>query len=136
MLPVGFILTMYTETGYDASAHTAEETENAAVAAAKGIWQSIFYSAIIGWILLLAFLFAANDVGAVNDGAGFVGRDLHQLAWIHGPRSYDPDRDDRSALLRDRLSDQRVADVVRVLARPGDPGMGDLPPGEPRQGAV
>jgi amino acid transporter len=73
VVPVGFILTMYTETGYDASAHTAEETRGAAVAAAQGIWRSIFYSAIIGWILLLAFLFAANDVGAVNDGAGFVG---------------------------------------------------------------
>jgi amino acid transporter len=73
VVPVGFILTMYTETGYDASAHTAEETRGAAVAAAQGIWRSIFYSAIIGWILLLAFLFAANDVAAVNDGAGFVG---------------------------------------------------------------
>ena len=73
MVPVGFILTMYTETGYDASAHTAEETRGAAIAAAQGVWRSIFYSAIIGWVLLLAFLFAANDVGAVNDGAGFVG---------------------------------------------------------------
>ena len=73
VVPVGFILTMYTETGYDASAHTSEETQNAAVAAAQGIWRSIFYSAIIGWILLLAFLFAATDTGAVNDGAGFVG---------------------------------------------------------------
>jgi len=73
VVPVGFILTMYTETGYDASAHTAEETRGAAIAAAQGIWRSIFYSALIGWVLLLAFLFAANDVGAVNDGAGFVG---------------------------------------------------------------
>src|SRR3954454_7606266 len=73
VVPVGFILTMYTETGYDASAHTAEETRGAAIAAAQGIWRAIFYSALIGWILLLAFLFAANDVGAVNDGAGFVG---------------------------------------------------------------
>src|SRR4029079_11322933 len=29
VLPIGFLLTMYTETGYDASAHTAEETEGA-----------------------------------------------------------------------------------------------------------
>ena len=28
---------------------------------------------VIGWFVLLAFLFAANDVEAVNDGAGFVG---------------------------------------------------------------
>ena len=29
-LPIGFLLTMYTQTGYDASAHTAEETQGAA----------------------------------------------------------------------------------------------------------
>ena len=73
MLPVGFLLTMYTETGYDASAHTAEETTGAAVSAAQGVWRSVFYSSIIGWILLLSFLFAANDVAAVNDAAGYVG---------------------------------------------------------------
>jgi amino acid transporter len=73
VLPVGFLLTMYTQTGYDASAHTAEETRDAAKAAAQGVWRSIFFSAIAGWFVLLAFLFAATDVGAVNDGAGFVG---------------------------------------------------------------
>jgi amino acid transporter len=73
VLPVGFLLAMYTQTGYDASAHTAEETRGAAVAAAKGVWRAVFYSALIGWLVLLAFLFAANDVAAVNDAAGFVG---------------------------------------------------------------
>ncbi len=73
VLPVGFLLAMYTQTGYDASAHTAEETRGAAKAAAQGVWRSVFWSAVIGWVLLLAFLFAATDVGAVNDGAGFVG---------------------------------------------------------------
>jgi amino acid transporter len=73
VLPLGFLLTMYTQTGYDASAHTAEETRGAAVTAAQGVWRSVFFSALIGWFVLLAFLFAANDVGAVNDGAGFVG---------------------------------------------------------------
>src|SRR4029453_11042074 len=73
VLPVGFLLAMYTQTGYDASAHTAEETRDAAKAAAQGVWRSIFFSAIIGWFVHLAFLFAANDEKAVNDGAGFVG---------------------------------------------------------------
>jgi amino acid transporter len=73
VLPVGFLLTMYTETGYDASAHTAEETRGAAMAAAQGVWRAIFYSALIGYVLLLAFLFAANDVAAVDDAAGFSG---------------------------------------------------------------
>src|ERR687893_940907 len=73
VLPVGFLLAMYTQTGYDASAHTAEETRGAAKAAAQGVWRSVFWSAVIGWFVLLAFLFAATDVDAVNEGAGFVG---------------------------------------------------------------
>jgi amino acid transporter len=73
VFPVGFLLAMYTQTGYDASAHTAEETRGAAKAAAQGVWRSVFFSALIGWFVLLAFLFAATDTGAVNDNAGFVG---------------------------------------------------------------
>jgi amino acid transporter len=73
VLPVGFLLAMYTQTGYDASAHTAEETRGAAKAAAQGVWRSVFWSAAIGWVLLLAFLFAATDVTAINKSAGFVG---------------------------------------------------------------
>ena len=70
VLPVGFLLTMYTITGYDASAHVAEETVGAEQAAAKGIWQSVAISAVIGWFLLLAFLFAATHPNAVTNGAG------------------------------------------------------------------
>ncbi|RJL32423.1 amino acid permease [Bailinhaonella thermotolerans] len=75
ILPLGFLLTQYTITGFDACAHVSEETRGAARSAARGLWQSIFYSAIGGWVLLLAFLFAATDVDAVNDPAspGFVG---------------------------------------------------------------
>ncbi len=72
VLPIGFLLTMYTQTGYDASAHTAEETKGAAISAAQGVWRSVFFSALIGWFVLLGFLFAANDVAAINDGAGTV----------------------------------------------------------------
>ncbi|HET9655224.1 MAG TPA: amino acid permease [Kineosporiaceae bacterium] len=66
VLPMGFLLTQYTITGYDASAHLSEETQGAANQAAKGIWQSIFYSAIGGWILLLSFVFAATNVDYIN----------------------------------------------------------------------
>ncbi len=58
VLPLGFLLTMYTITGYDASAHVSEETHGAAESAPKGIWKSVFYSAAIGWIVLLAITFA------------------------------------------------------------------------------
>jgi len=72
VLPISVILTQYTITGYDASAHLSEETQGAADGAAKGIWQSIFYSGIGGWILLLAFLFAVQDSDAVSKGGGAV----------------------------------------------------------------
>ncbi len=69
IIPLSFILTQYTITGYDASAHLSEETRSAADGAAKGIWRSIFYSAIGGWILLLAFLFAVQDPAKANAAA-------------------------------------------------------------------
>ena len=72
ILPIGALLTQYTITGYDASAHLSEETHSAADSAAKGIWRSIFYSAIGGWLLLLAFLFAVQNEGAVTKGGGGV----------------------------------------------------------------
>jgi len=70
ILPLGFLLTQYTITGFDASAHISEETHGAEESAPKGVWRSVFYSALIGWIVLLAITFAATDVGAINDGGG------------------------------------------------------------------
>ncbi len=72
VLPIGGLLTQYTITGYDASAHLSEETKSAANAAAKGMWRSIFYSAIGGYILLLSFLFAVQDPAKVTAANGFV----------------------------------------------------------------
>jgi amino acid transporter len=72
VLPLGFLLTMYTITGYDASAHVSEETHGANESAPKGVWRSVFYSAVIGWILLLALTFAVQkkDIGTIS-AAGF-----------------------------------------------------------------
>ncbi len=72
VLPLGFLLTMYTQTGYDASAHISEETKGAAIGAAKGVWRSVFWSGVIGWFVLLAITFAATDTKFINDpGNGF-----------------------------------------------------------------
>jgi len=83
ILPVGALLTQYTITGYDASAHLSEETKSAANSAARGIWQSIFYSAIGGWILLLSFLFAVQDQGKVTSGGGGVAVIFSQALTQH-----------------------------------------------------
>ena len=66
IVPFGFLLTQYTITGFDASAHLSEETSTASTAAAKGIWRSILYSAIGGYILLLCVVFAVPNN---SDGA-------------------------------------------------------------------
>ncbi|MGO4258501.1 amino acid permease [Marmoricola sp. RAF53] len=61
VIPFGFLLTQYTITGFDACAHLSEETKGASMGAAKGIWQSILYSAIGGYILLLCVVFAVPN---------------------------------------------------------------------------
>ena len=119
VLPISAILTQYTITGYDASAHLSEETKSAADGAAKGIWRSIFYSAIGGWILLLTFLFAVQDVDGVTAGGGAVVTIFTQAMdskWV-GDRPADLDRG--AVLLHHGLPDQRVAHAVRVQPRPG-----------------
>ena len=74
VMPFGLLLTQYTITGFDASAHLSEETESASNAAAHGIWRSIAYSAIGGWLLLLAVLFAIPDDATGNpDNVGVGG---------------------------------------------------------------
>ena len=114
---MGFLLTMYTITGYDASAHVAEETVGAEQAAAKGIWQSVALSALIGWFLLLAFLFAATNVDAVNEGFGsviavFTSAEMNQN-WAEAILA---DCLRRPVLLRHGMRDELFADVLRLLA--------------------
>ena len=73
VVPFGFLLTQYTITGFDACAHLSEETSEASMAAAKGIWRSIFYSVLGGYILLLAVVFAipnGEDGNPDNAGVG------------------------------------------------------------------
>jgi amino acid transporter len=53
---LGLLLPIYTITGYDASAHTSEETLKAAHSVPRGITHSVLWSAIFGWIMLCAFV--------------------------------------------------------------------------------
>jgi amino acid transporter len=54
-------MAQYTFTGYDASAHMSEETHNAAVAAPKGIINSILVSLVAGWVLILGITYAITN---------------------------------------------------------------------------
>jgi amino acid transporter len=77
---LGFLQAQYTYTGYDASAHLSEETRGASIAAAKGVVNSVLVSAIAGWILILAFTFAIQDLGKVADAGAFASIEVLQQA--------------------------------------------------------
>ena len=69
---LGLLLAQYTITGFDASAHTAEETQHASRMAATGMWTSVVASVIFGWILLLAVTFAIPSTQFALDNIGTV----------------------------------------------------------------
>ena len=58
------LLPVYTITGYDASAHTSEETKSAATSVPKGIVSAVFWSSIVGWIMICAITLAIPDMDA------------------------------------------------------------------------
>jgi amino acid transporter len=53
---LGLLLPIYTITGYDASAHTSEETINAARSVPRGMVMSVVWSAVFGYIMLCSFV--------------------------------------------------------------------------------
>jgi amino acid transporter len=54
----GLLMAQYTITGFDASAHVAEETRSASRSAAVGMYMSVVVSVIFGFILLFAVTLA------------------------------------------------------------------------------
>jgi len=67
------LLANWTYTGYDASAHVAEETVGARVASAWGLFLSVAVSAIVGFVFLLALVLHLPDLsplfGQLDDPA-------------------------------------------------------------------
>lgn len=61
----GLVLSMFTFTGYDASAHLAEETHDPARRTPWGILTSVGVSAIAGYLLLAAVTLSIRDLPAV-----------------------------------------------------------------------
>ena len=59
---LGLLLPIYTITGFDASAHTAEETKDASRAVPKGIVNSVICSSLFGGLMLSAFVLAIPDM--------------------------------------------------------------------------
>lgn len=66
---IGLLMAQYTYTGFDASAHVAEETKSAARNAPKGIVNSVIVSIIAGWVLLVAVTAAIQNYEAERTSA-------------------------------------------------------------------
>jgi amino acid transporter len=69
------LLPVYTITGYDASAHTAEETKGAALSVPRGIVSAVMWSSLIGWVMICAIMLAVPNLeeGAAQGWGVFFG---------------------------------------------------------------
>ena len=64
---IGILMSQYTITGFDASAHLAEETRDASKSAPWGVIMSIGVSAVFGWFLILGYLFSIQNFDQTID---------------------------------------------------------------------
>jgi len=76
----GFLLPAYTITGFDASAHAAEETVGADRRVPRGIVGAVLVSGIAGWVLVCAIVLALPDMDAsARDGPFVFYRMMHAI---------------------------------------------------------
>lgn len=66
---LGLLQAQWTYTGYDASAHVAEETVLARLNSAWGVFLSVAVSAVVGYAMLLILTLHVPDIGATIDPA-------------------------------------------------------------------
>ena len=67
----GILMSQYTITGFDASAHLSEETQNASWSAPLGVLMSVGVSAVFGFFIILSLLFSIQDFDStVNSDIG------------------------------------------------------------------
>ncbi|EMC95044.1 hypothetical protein BAUCODRAFT_73125 [Baudoinia panamericana UAMH 10762] len=74
---IGVLMSQYTITGFDASAHLSEETRRASWSAPIGVLTSIICSAFFGFFLLLCLLFSIQDFDSTVDSE--VGQPVLQI---------------------------------------------------------
>jgi len=61
---LGLSYVCYTITGFDASAHTSEETQDAQVNVPKGMWTAVFWSWVFGLVAVAAYVLTMPDLKA------------------------------------------------------------------------
>ncbi|KAG7981152.1 hypothetical protein I3843_05G218100 [Carya illinoinensis] len=82
---LGLLMSQYTLTGYDASAHMTEETKNADKNGPRGIISSIGISILVGWGYILGVTFAVTNISYLldetNDAGGYAIAEIFYLAF-------------------------------------------------------
>ncbi|KAL5140098.1 Amino-acid permease BAT1 [Glycine soja] len=72
---LGLLMSQYTLTGFDASAHMTEETKDADRNGPKGIISAVGISIVVGWGYILGITFAVTDIlyllSEDNDAGGY-----------------------------------------------------------------
>src|SRR4051794_28450188 len=67
---LGLLLPAYTITGFDASAHTSEETVNAQRSVPRGMINAVVWSAVFGYVMVCSFVLAMpNTTEGAKQGA-------------------------------------------------------------------
>jgi len=69
---LGFLQVCYTVAGYDASAHTSEETKNAAREVPRGMIRAVWWSFVFGYLLLVGILMATPNLDQAAQQGGNV----------------------------------------------------------------
>jgi amino acid transporter len=85
---IGLLYPLYTITGFDASAHTSEETRDARSAVPRGMLHSVFWSLVFGFVMVTSFVMASPDLAqtAKDGGAAWFNlfNNLPAPVWLKG----------------------------------------------------
>ena len=104
---LGLLLPIYTITGYDASAHTSEETLKAAHSVPRAMVGSVLWSALFGYIMLCSFVLMLPEYGRGGEAG------LERVLLGHGPAGQSGSQ--RPALSRQSSSPSGCAGWRRSL---------------------
>jgi len=67
---VGLLYPLYTITGFDASAHTSEETHDARNSVPRGMIHAVLWSLVFGFVMAVSFVVASPDLAATAKDGG------------------------------------------------------------------
>ncbi|KAE9611753.1 putative amino acid/polyamine transporter I [Lupinus albus] len=82
---IGLLMSQYTLTGYDSSAHMTEETKDADINGPRGIISAVGISVIVGWGYIIGISFAVTDIPYLlsenNDAGGYAIAEVFYLVF-------------------------------------------------------